>query len=103
MSGDIPVITDYPFRDQQKCRFASLSDTYGYHALMIRMTDNTEILYQRSWQKDMEQSGHMGHLVILYQSGDDLEDRSLADAFLQFEFFREWCLTKAMTSFNWGN
>lgn len=47
MSGEYSVISDYPFSEKQKGRLESLSLTYGYQVLTIRLTGNIDVLYER--------------------------------------------------------
>lgn len=103
MSGEYSVISDYPFSEKQKGRLESLSLTYGYQVLTIRLTGNIDVLYERSRNRDLEPSRHLAHLVTRYQEGDVLEDRTKADALVTYEIFKDRCLNKGYDKFQLGS
>ena len=97
------LISDYPFSEKQKGRLESLSLTYGYQVLTIRLTGNIDVLYERSRNRDLEPSRHLAHLVTRYQEGDVLEDRTKADALVTYEIFKDRCLNKGYDKFQLGS
>ena len=103
MSGEHSVISDYPFSEKQKGRLESLSLTYGYQVLTIRLTGDIDVLYERSKSRDLEPSRHLAHLVTRYHEGDVLEDRTKADALVTYEIFKDRCLNKGYDRFQLGS
>lgn len=97
------VISDYPFSDKQKGRLEALSVRYGYQCITIRLTGDIDTLYQRSRQRDLDPSRHLGHLVSRYHKGDTMTDRSLADCLVTHEIFRDRCLNRGYDTFCLGH
>lgn len=97
------VLSDYPFSEKQRPRLSQMADCYGYRVLTIRSLGDPEVLYARSYARDMKQSRHLGHLVSRYRKGDVLEDRSQADALVTREVFLDRCQNKGYQHFCLGS
>lgn len=97
------LISDYPFSDKQKGRLEALAQAHGYQFITIRLTGDIDTLYQRSRQRDLDPSRHLGHLVSRYHKGDVMADRSQADCFVTLDVFRQRCLTRGYDTFCLGH
>lgn len=102
MSEGQMIISDYPFSEKQKGRLQELTGRYGYQAVTIRLLGDIDTLYQRSRERDLDASRHLGHLVTRYHKGDVMEDRSKADALVSYETFRDRCEHKGYDKFRLG-
>lgn len=102
MSEGQMIISDYPFSEKQKGRLKELTGRYGYQAVTIRLLGDIDTLYQRSRERDLDPSRHLGHLVTRYHKGDVMEDRSKADALVSYETFRDRCEHKGYDKFQLG-
>lgn len=102
MKAGAVIISDYPFSDKQKPKLKALSQTYDYDVLTIRLVGDIETLYERSRDRDLDPSRHLGHLVSQYHQGDKCQDRSKASCFVTFETFRQRCLERGYDRFRLG-
>lgn len=82
------IVSEYPFSEKQKGRLRDLADTYAYEVITIRLTADSEVLWERRYQRDREPERHLSYIMDHYHYGDSLEDRSLGTNHITKEEFR---------------
>lgn len=86
-AGRKVIVSEYPFSDKQKGKLAELSQTYEYHVITIRLIADFDVLWERRHNRDLHSQGHLLHIMNHYHYGDQLKDRSQADALLSKDQF----------------
>lgn len=102
-AGKRVILSDYPFSDKQKPRLSALSEKYGYEVITIRLDAAFEILWERRKRRDIENTRHLSHIMTHYHFGDELPDRSLADALITKEEFKEIVERRKYNQFQLGS
>lgn len=96
------LISDYPFSEKQRGRLEKLCEEYGYQSVTIRLVGDLEVLFERSKQRDLDTSRHLGHVVSCYHKGDVLSDRTRGDCFVDYDIFMERCRNRGYGEFRVG-
>ncbi|HEY5587502.1 MAG TPA: AAA family ATPase [Candidatus Paceibacterota bacterium] len=97
------IISDYPFCDKHYGALNEISITYGYEVVTIRLIGDLDVLYERSWQRDLDSERHLSHLVNKYHRGDTLENRENANGFLTYDVFMDRCKNNGYEKFQLGH
>ncbi|ERJ78870.1 AAA family ATPase [Streptococcus sobrinus] len=79
MVGKKIIVSEYPFSDKQKPSLADLANHYSYDVITIRLVADFEVLWQRRYRRDRENSRHLSHIMTHYHYGDNLINREDAD------------------------
>ena len=64
---------------KQKPSLADLANHYSYDVITIRLVADFEVLWQRRYRRDRENSRHLSHIMTHYHYGDNLINREDAD------------------------
>lgn len=101
-AGKKVIVSEYPFSHKQKSRLASLTESYGYDVITVRLTADLDRLWQRRQVRDLEADRHLSHLMTHYQVGDELTDRTQADNLITKPEFAEIIADRAYNHFCLG-
>ncbi len=96
------IVTEYPFSDKQKYELHYFATTYHYQVLTICLDATFDVLWERRYKRDREQSRHLSHLVTSYHYGDQLLDREKADNQISKEAFQTIISQRAYADFELG-
>lgn len=102
MNTGSSIISDYPFSEKQMPHLQQLIGKYKYKVITIRLTADLDTLFERQRRRDLDASRHLSHIVVSYQKGDQLENRSNADNLLTYEEFIKRCTTRGYDTFKLG-
>lgn len=102
LEAGLALILEYPFSYKQKETLEGLLNEYHYEAITITFICDLRILYKRQYQRNLEATRHLGHIMTHYQSGDVLLDKSKADDLDSFETFSKRCIAREYADFRIG-
>lgn len=97
------VISDYPFSGKQLNQLNGLSERYGYKVITIRMTAAIDVLFERQLNRDLDSTRHWGHILNSYDPKCHTYERSQAEGLLDYEEFKQRCLTRGYDKFELGD
>lgn len=96
------ILSEYPFSDKQLEKLQSLTDSYNYEVITIRLIADFDVLWERRKARDREINRHLCHVVTSYHHGDQLSDRSLADDLITEEDFKKIIEERGYNNFQLG-
>lgn len=88
-AGKRVILSEYPFSQKQAPNLQALAEKYDYHIITIRLVADFDVLWQRRKIRDVANDRHLSHIMTHYHFGDQLADRTQADALITEKAFRQ--------------
>lgn len=101
-AGKRVILSEYPFSQKQAPQLAAMAEKYEYQVITIRLIADFEVLWQRRKVRDVAADRHLSHIMTHYHFGDQLADRTQADALITKEAFRQIIKDRAYHQFQLG-
>ncbi|MEO1769078.1 AAA family ATPase [Candidatus Enterococcus ferrettii] len=87
-AGKRVILSEYPFSQKQAPKLQALAEKHDYHIITIRLVADFDVLWQRRKVRDVADDRHLSHIMTHYHFGDQLTERTQADALITEEAFR---------------
>lgn len=101
-AGKRVILSEYPFSAKQADKLQGLAEKYEYQVITVRLVADFDVLWQRRKVRDVENDRHLSHIMTHYHFGDQLADRTQADAIITEEEFRQVIQDRGYNQFQLG-
>ncbi|MGM0214373.1 AAA family ATPase [Enterococcus sp. AZ109] len=101
-AGKRVILSEYPFSVKQADKLQGLAKKYDYQVITVRLVADFDVLWQRRKVRDVANDRHLCHIMTHYHFGDELADRTQADAIITEEEFHQVIQDRGYNNFQLG-